>query len=338
MKGHIAKRPLIAALMLLLFLVFTGCGQDDETPEIVGTYSTENEAGNEEFQNEYSNQSAPIGGCAIPPTLYFTSMAEFLESQMAFRLGEVTGTMAATAESVNFAELEKFYLPVGVPEEYKLFRITVNEEVVALWFLPEEHLVSDDAMRWADSRQQHFLFNFSRWDLDFPMAGVLGSLRTNDVIIDDKYVFNGRNLLMWAESRELMIMYAPMQTAENISTEDLIKFTQTYTLDLTDTTAIEALLETLPPSHHQLTFNLGSTQDTLTYPEAINPIYVPVFANILHHIRENHNSFLTEEPVREGYIFGGWSLNESFTRLLMNRDGFLMPPHDAVLYARWQLE
>ena len=131
------KRLTIIIIIFFLSLAFTGCGQD-EINSVSG-----------EAQNVQEQQPTPAGH-RVPDTLYFTSLTEFLEGTRITKAGRAAGEFAELAESVNLLGLEEFYLPIGIPETYRLFRISVNEMAVALWYLPEEHLVSKDTARYAD--------------------------------------------------------------------------------------------------------------------------------------------------------------------------------------------
>ncbi|MCL2397361.1 MAG: hypothetical protein FWC93_04770, partial [Defluviitaleaceae bacterium] len=245
------KRLFIVVLALFLPLLFAGCGQRESSADDGQPQESQIRASG--TQNTQENQ---IRVSDPPDTLRFTSMREFLENHKKVAGDRAFEEISALAESVNFMGLERFYLPVGIPEEYQLYRLAVEEGVVALWFLPEEHLVSEGTMRVADARQQHFLFSFTRWEIDSPRDIKLGQLRiTEDDLVNGAYTrfhFNNNNRLWWTSETEHIMMYFPMPTSTphgtfsipdgndgfmTLSVEDLGRFTQTYTLDLTNPAA-----------------------------------------------------------------------------------------------------
>jgi len=225
------KRLLMIAIIFFLPLTFAGCGQ---------------------------SRSDPIGR-GVPDTLYFTSLVEFLESTRIARTGRAVGEFAELADSVNLLGLEEFYLPIGIPEAYKIYRISVTEDFVSLWYLPEEHLVSEGAARYAQARQQHFLFWFTRWDIDSPMESILGQFRvTEEDLIDGRYFFREPRTLRWASDSERVGVQIPMPTTNPqgqhvipdgqgghtaFAAEDLVQLAQTFTVDLTDDDLVEYLIQ-----------------------------------------------------------------------------------------------
>jgi len=99
---------------------------------------------------------------------------------------------AATAPSggiADLASLEYFYLPTGIPEEYRLYKITAAKNDIGFWYLPEEALVSDDTRLSAESRNEHFLFLSPRVYYD----GFAGN----------------ETMLTWQENGDLLMLYLP---------------------------------------------------------------------------------------------------------------------------------
>ncbi|MCL2397135.1 MAG: hypothetical protein FWC93_03625, partial [Defluviitaleaceae bacterium] len=243
------KRLSVIIMTLFLALTLIGCGQNEDIDDDII------ETTNGVFEDDHVSYE--------PDTLRFTSMREFLESYLMVGSGRATGMTTSMASSVNLMEPESFYLPIGIPEEYQLYRLTICENFVTSWFLPEEYLTSGVEMRRADARQQHFMFSFTRWDMDSPENAMLGQLRiTENDLIDGpygKFHFDERNnFLWWTSDTEHIMMQFPARLSRNTTLESLAPLTQTYTLDLTNPAAIDALLATLPPSHHQLSFDMGA--------------------------------------------------------------------------------
>lgn len=113
---------------------------------------------------------------------------------------------AATAPSggiADLASLEYFYLPAGIPEEYRLYKITAAKNDIGFWYLPEEALASDDARLPAESRNEHFLFISPRVNY----SGFAGDETT----------------LTWQENGDLLMLYLP----KDFTVDDREAFCQT---------------------------------------------------------------------------------------------------------------
>ena len=90
----------------------------------------------------------------------------------------------------------------------------------------------------------------------------------------------------------------------------------------------------LTPAYHQVVFNLGGTSTNPTIPATIPPTDVPEGVELLSFLQANHSAFLPQGPVRTGYTFQGWYLNEAFTsRLASNTE---MTAGNVTLFARWE--
>ena len=77
----------------------------------------------------------------------FSSLEEFEEAALTGQTGVA-----------NMAALYRYCLPTGLPEEYKLYKITVTGADIAFWYLPEEDLISEEAIDEAEDRQKYFKF------------------------------------------------------------------------------------------------------------------------------------------------------------------------------------
>ena len=106
---------------------------------------------------------------------------------------------AATAESgglADLASLEYFYLPTGIPEGYRLYKITAAKNDIAFWYLPEEALTSDDTILSAESRNEQFMFISPR--------------------VYYSWFAGDETMLTWQEDDDLLMLYLP----KNIEVED----------------------------------------------------------------------------------------------------------------------
>ena len=84
------------------------------------------------------------------------------------------------------------------------------------------------------------------------------------------------------------------------------------------------------PISYLLSFDLEHGTDL----DGIESIYVPRGANIFEYLTNNHESFPSQGPTREGYVFMGWHF-EGHVSLPVTEE-HRMPPRDATIHARWE--
>jgi len=143
--------------------------------------------------------------------LEFTSLEEFLDSHRTVRAGKATGELACLAEKVNFAALEKLFFPTGIPAEFQIYKIITNKENASIWYLHKEDLTSEDKTRDAIVHQRHYLFSFTRLDIESPMDSILRqNFVSKEFLIEGKYLFVEPNQFIWASEREVLNIYAPL--------------------------------------------------------------------------------------------------------------------------------
>lgn len=190
----------------------------------------------------------------MPDRLAFSSLNELIASYNATAASKannvssrIDSILPNLEESVNLLALERLYLPTNIPSEYQLHQITVFENNVSLVYLHIDDLVSEDTIVEALIHQRHFLFNFTRWNVESPMEGIL---QQNDATIDDlidgKYLLVEPNLLIWASDNEVIYMYVPLMPRHTLGQRELtnddaisvehaleqIRFTETMVVDL----------------------------------------------------------------------------------------------------------
>jgi len=196
------KRFSVLIVACLALLGLSGCDQYGGVISMaIGDHVSNFDNGNMSHEQEHGT----IAASEAIETLEFSSLDEFLLNFSTVKAGRATVDFANSATNTGFAALERLYLPTNIPEAYQLFRITVNEEAVSIWYLPEEYLGSEDAIWFAISQQRHFLFSFTRWNIESPMDGILRQNRsTEEDLIDGKYLFIEPNMFIWGSDSEVV--------------------------------------------------------------------------------------------------------------------------------------
>jgi len=210
-------------MIIILILGLVGCGRLDKEIEQQNEETGANET------NHINDDNLHITW--ISDTLEFTSLEDLLETYRKVQKGE-DDDVTNSAESVNFASLEKIYLASSIPELYQLYKIIVFEELVTVRFLRKEDLISEDTARKAINQDQHFSFGFYRWDLDSPLDGILRQNNaTEKDLIDEKYLFVAPNRLIWALDRGVMYMNMPLSLITN-DIEEMVRFAEVTVIDI----------------------------------------------------------------------------------------------------------
>lgn len=113
-----------------------------------------------------------------------------LESFLEYAIAAQNGGLA------NLASLEYFYLPTGIPDGYRLYKITAAKNDIGFWYLPEDACASDDTILSAELRSEHFMFISPR--------------------AHDSWFAGDETMLTWQEDDDLLMLYLP----KNIEVED----------------------------------------------------------------------------------------------------------------------
>ena len=164
--------------------------------------------------------------------LEFASLEELLVAHKAVREGTASAELTALAESVKFAELDEFYFPTGIPEEYKLYKISINYLAVNAVYLTESDLVSKEAIDRAIAQQKEFDFCFYRENLENPMEDILEQLdATEKDLVDGIYLFNSPYSVYWASDRAVLHLYMPLSLSD-VKEKDKVNFVSVDAVDI----------------------------------------------------------------------------------------------------------
>jgi len=254
------KRFLLLGIALILLpVVLAGCGR----------YNTNT-------SHEYERE---IRVSRISDQLQFSSLEEFLacyiiasESRAGGDITEFVSDWRATftdsdlakvVEGAGFLSLETLYLLPGIPEEFQIYRMTINGGFVNFWYLHENDLASEDTISEAFTYRRYFLFNFSRRDLEIPIDGnpMEGILRQENAAEDD--LIDGRlfvqpNLFLWATHEAIFTLFTPLpshNSREGIAMSShlgrfarndadyVVALTEMNTLNLSNTNELMDLIE-----------------------------------------------------------------------------------------------
>ena len=332
------KKFLMIIVALAFMIVLVGCGQAREADVEAGVKAKlemeEQEVEEQEVEEQEAKEQEEIISVSwARDLLVFSSLEEFLVSYLEAGASSARGSaLSAMEESVGLLSLERFYLPTNIPEEYILYRIEMCENMVMLWFLPEEHLGSELDIINATVFQQHFLFSFTRnfiqtHGLENPMAGVMEQHRVVESdLIEGKYFFREPNSFRWAMDDELLHLQTPIPPAVGFAEDigaDMVRYAEVYVLDLTDKDAILSLLNQGPPqAPNQLTLHFYGRPDTpVVIPVEIGQPLCPVtVADVTRRV-------YGEGPHdrNDGWAFWGWFTDTQLDSSGRVRDGHRRP-------------
>lgn len=117
----------------------------------------------------------------------------------------------------NLASLEYYFLPVGIPEGFELYKITSGIVNIGFWYLPKTALTSEENIRSAEARENNFLFISPR-----TAAGSVNlEYERSNTITYDTSGYSGREIL-WLENGCHFQMYVPRETAHMYMDADTI--------------------------------------------------------------------------------------------------------------------
>ena len=67
-------------------------------------------------------------------------------------------------DQADLASLEKYYLPLRIPKEYKLYKIIAGSTDISFRYLPENCLTDESSIRMAESQNKYFCLILPRYE------------------------------------------------------------------------------------------------------------------------------------------------------------------------------
>ena len=174
-------------------------------------------------------------------------------SEMVLRsYGGGRGDLSRVVNRVNLATLDRLYIPVGIPEEYELYRIIVLERSISFAFLPERYSISPHTAQMSIDTGLHFHFHISRFqDVDAARDGFFTQNRTleDDLITGIYHFCERRDFFDWMSKSWRLQMRFPRNYLDSyyISADPsvLTQYAVIRTIDLLDDVAINEFLAEL---------------------------------------------------------------------------------------------
>ena len=269
------KRLFTTSVIFFLLILLSACTQ--YSAEIHEEYDHSHEYDYETHTYVQEEEAGPVASWAADE-ISFSSVEDFLNAYVTASAGGDIDHLASewhdlfmaeditfteSAYHVDFTSLENFHLPVGIPEEFELFTIRVLQGAAEFTFLHPEDMISEHTVRNAFMNFRELRFMFFRWDMDetFLFNNMTEGSMEHDILIDGKYLFGegfgGGYSVDWISDRTRFILHLPATTTNDrsetnelggISLDDphaMISFTETTTLNLQDTRAVETMIEEL---------------------------------------------------------------------------------------------
>ncbi|MCL2578295.1 MAG: copper amine oxidase N-terminal domain-containing protein [Defluviitaleaceae bacterium] len=198
-------------------------------------------------------------------SLWFYSLEEFFDAYIAAREDRVSsdpGISRITAH-VDFASLDEIHLLTNLPETFRLYRIRVFDEAISVFYIPIDEDTGEQRSDAVLNNQYFHLHVFlwtyedlESWGINSPLDGIMRQIGreigvdlTEKDLIDGKYLFCERTrTLYWAQGSNRFRLRMPIITNEDndvtglsieelglaaeFSINDMLKFTETVTIDL----------------------------------------------------------------------------------------------------------
>jgi len=98
--------------------------------------------------------------------------------------------------------------------------ISVHSGYVSIYYLHEDHLLSEETVRYALFHHLFLAFGMRRWDFEFPMEGILRqSNATERDLINGIYLFQPPRRFVWGAKRTAMHIQFPLNEMKENPTD-----------------------------------------------------------------------------------------------------------------------
>ena len=294
------KKFLTLAIVIFLSTLLIGCGENIVPPEASENLyeETSHEQSQQPQESTHTSEQIVCGGEEAMDFIEFATLEDFLVVYQTAREGgdiervlnnrteshrlsesfqnmdfwreyellEPHNDVGTLAERTDLFSLETLHIPVGIPEEFELRKITVTETYVAFRYLPIGTRISSRGDFWSKTNLG-FEFSFVHWDMDDSVLfdAMLDQfshiIDGEEDLIDGKYFYcPDRKFFDWVAHRTRFSlslphyhhfeggMYIETFLSEDIShyrPRDMVRFTEMVSIDLTDTATVRAMITEL---------------------------------------------------------------------------------------------
>jgi hypothetical protein len=194
------------------------------------------------------------------PFIQFSSLEDYLNAYLTVKEGGCIEEFIEDGylfERINLTELEKLHLSIGIPENFVIRRIFINEHGMTFWFLPEDAEGPTNALwqRWNDYPYIQLDISYNPHFENTIEAILRNNGQTINDLIDGKYMVRStQNLFLsftWVSDEMILNLRIPLrlQNTEEFKALfgdgdvlDFVRFAETRTVDLTDTEAVLDLI------------------------------------------------------------------------------------------------
>jgi hypothetical protein len=193
------------------------------------------------------------------PFVRFSSLENYLNAYLTVKEGGsvINFTEAGFLhESIKLTELETLHLPIRILENFVIREIFINESVMSIYFLHEdvECPTNKPWHEWSD--YLHLRLRISKLHSENGMEALLHSSgQTVDDLIDGKYfMISTHNLFIsftWFSDGMRFVLDIPLRLQDtkefkaligDVNPQDLVRFAETRTVDLTDEEEVRNLI------------------------------------------------------------------------------------------------
>jgi len=272
------KKLSLVGLLILLLMLIVGCSQqivEDDTvdvyseidmkDDIAGAYN-ETDVGYDIIdvydETNYVQEEEIMVSEAID-FIEFSTLEDFLATSVATRADEEvadlvnhwSGSQDASSlediiENTELQSIRTLYLPIGIPENFEVRRVTVTEHYITFRYLPREITpVSREEFWSAMTGNPSFEFTIYRWqDMSDQMDIILEEEnKSADDLINGKYLFLEPNMFIWESNGVLLTLYYTPGPSESDdegrrSAPDMVIFAETREIDLQDINAVRDVI------------------------------------------------------------------------------------------------